>query len=126
MVIQGSVGARFLTFLVLGKPGGPRISVYSTHGQGRWASPIVRTDPSLPPGKTIIERKGKPAVFASVVRQIGEGRGASRQIVSRDYYHAVPAIVRQGPPPPAATGPRPAEPVQRPAPPPESGPAPSQ
>jgi len=124
MVLQGSVGARFLTFLVLGKPGGPRISVYSTHRRGRWARPIMRADHSLPPGKTVVEREGKPAVFATVVRQIGESPGASRQIVSRDYYHAVPAIVRLGPPAPAATEPEPAVPVEPPAPPPGGPPEP--
>jgi len=102
VVLQASVGTRYLAFLALGKPGAARISVYSRYHRARSIDPIVRPDPSLEPGQRLTLRKGKPAIFATVIRQMGDGLSATRQIVSRDYYHPVAAIVLEGPRPEAA------------------------
>jgi vancomycin resistance protein YoaR len=102
VVLQASVGTRYLAFLALGKPGAARISVSSRYHRVRSLDPIVRPDPGLEPGQRLTLRKGKPAIFATVIRQMGDGLSATRQIVSRDYYHPVAAIVLEGPRPEAA------------------------
>jgi len=118
VVLHASVGRRTVTFSVLGKPLQAPVRVHSWRRWGRLDAAVVKADPSLPPGKRVVERAGKRAVMAVTTREVGEGPAAVQETVSRDYYAAVPAVIRVGPAakpeeaaPPAAEEPAPGEPA---------------
>lgn len=62
-------------------------------------------DPSLPPGKKVVERRGHAGARATLIRVIKrDGEEVKREVLHTDYYAPQPKVVRVGPAlPPAVT-----------------------
>lgn len=97
VVLHASVDRNRVSLSVLGKSTHTPVRVWSRRRIGKSAPAVLRTDPTLPPGKKVVDRAGKRAVFAVVTRQVGEGSDALIETISRDYYAPVAALIRIGP-----------------------------
>jgi vancomycin resistance protein YoaR len=89
---------RRLTFRIFGKTvPGREVSIQTGNISSYPYTTITRTDSSLPAGRRIVEARGHSGLRVTVTRVIKEnGEVVRREVVSRDHYRAVPAIVVVG------------------------------
>jgi vancomycin resistance protein YoaR len=93
VVLGARVGRQYLRIFALGKALPSPVKVSVRIATGGWAKPKETPDPSLAPGQRVVDIKGAPGITAIVTR-LSAGK---QEVVSRDYYPALPAEVRVGP-----------------------------
>lgn len=110
VAIEMQTGGRRLTARVLGQGPRPDVRIERTNIAalpGRGARTVE--DPTLPKGRRVVEKKGRAGIAVTVVRVVGSGPDAVREVISRDRYPGSTGLVRVGTgpekPPAAGTGP---------------------
>lgn len=108
VVIETHAEKRHLTIRLIGKGPAPEVTILRTN-IGTFP-PHVRTikDPALPVGVTKVDDKGKAGHTVTVIRVVGEGPDATREVISNDRYVGETKVIRVG------TG-KPASPLNTPA-----------
>ena len=74
---------------------------------GHWPRPVkIVEDPSLPPGKKVVEEKGNDGYRATLTRIITkDGKVVAREVLHTDVYQARPKVIRVGKPKSTTPGP---------------------
>lgn len=94
--LKAEVGQDSLTFTFYGPQEAPQVEVVSEIVEKVPPPQEIKEDPTLPAGKTFIERQGQWGYRVKVKRRWTFGENFREEIVSQDYYLPVPQVIRQG------------------------------
>jgi vancomycin resistance protein YoaR len=97
VVLQTRIRNRRLTVWVLGQGPAPVVRIERTGYRALPLRVVTKTDPTLPPGKKVVDEPGKPGGVITVIRVVGDGPDAVRQTLSTDRYLGEAKVVRTGP-----------------------------
>ncbi|MHB9024865.1 MAG: VanW family protein [Armatimonadota bacterium] len=94
--IEATTSKRKLTMRIFGKGPAPVVRIERTGFASFPGRTTVKKDPTLPLGARVVEKKGSGGRAVTVIRVVGEGPDAVREVVSKDRYIGEPAIIRMG------------------------------
>ncbi|GFN23234.1 vancomycin resistance protein [Thermanaeromonas sp. C210] len=95
--LKAQVKGNSLTFTFYGPPEAPRMEVVSEIIEKIPPPLRIKEEVSLPAGKTLVEREGKPGYRVRVMRRGFINGSWTEERVSLDYYFPLPRVVVRGP-----------------------------
>lgn len=98
VALDAKIAGRRVTFRIWGNPADKKDVEISLSGISHIpAGQDTVSDPKLPKGKRVVERKAMTGHRVTVTRVVkAEGKVVKREVISRDYYRPFSAVVRVG------------------------------
>jgi uncharacterized protein YabE (DUF348 family) len=95
-LVETHAANRRLTVRILGQGPAPKVAILRTKLGSFGPRVTTIKDPALAAGTTKVEKKGVPGRTVTVVRVVGDGPDAVREVISNDRYNGEAKVVRVG------------------------------